>query len=836
MIVDVDGTATGAQTPSSEIRSRAAGPRFVRLERVSWHETREVWRARQRWPDRPVAMKIARDPATLRTELEALSRLRHPAVPQVLGRVVLGPEETNGGPAHGIAMEWVEGHTFETAARGLPLEGRLRLFRSVCEAVSAVHAAGVVHGDLKSPNLIVDDEGEVHIIDFGSAVLDGRALERASSEGSLPYAAPERAARGTVDARTDVYSLGVILYELLTGARPWRAEESEGPAALLRALATQDPPSPRRLVPSLAPAWEAIAARALAANPAARYESAGALADDVGRALARRPVRARIPGRIERLRDYLRRRPSQGVLVGTIALLLIVGFGVSLNDALAERDSDEQSQQVREGLEETVTWILDRVDDLGERAGTLEDRRRWLQIVETALSVLHDRPLLAREEKLVADFYCELGRCDEAAAHYERARDLYAELYARSGSTDHGAGLSIACVRVGDLAKDRGDLDTADECYAEAFQLDQVLHDLDPEDLTLLDNLGYSHERIGALARRRGDIEGAEEHFAERHRIAVEVFEQDPRPLRALALVHSTSLLGRMAGAAGDKAGQREWLLAALEWGEWIQVRDPKNRNFARRHVSAILALARTHPAALERQGGLDRWLQRALEIARRVHALDPHDLEARQSLIGAEKSWAERRAESGDLLSAIESMEQLLEQMCGTNGSHHGDGVAGESEAHRNWTVCAEWTIRKRLIPWYQELPGSGGERAAMECGRAGLESLRAAATAESPEATEHEPRSPARCVLAAHAHLTVSPPELRDPELALEFARRGERIDPDDPEVLALLVRAHAALGDRPAAHVVLDRARRARASGYLEAEELENIAQWISTSEGP
>jgi hypothetical protein len=246
-----------------------------------------VYEARQRSPARTVAVKVMRpsrrSPAAVqrfRREAERLGRLRHPGIAQVF---TAGACRLEGDETPYFVMEFIAGAESLVRAcerRGLTPRRRLEVFLAGCEAVAHGHAAGVVHRDLKPGNVLVDADGRPKVIDFGIARLmeDDSAgfTETGTYLGTRQYSSPEQCAGGQVDARTDVYSLGVILHELLTGKLPY---ELTGTSLAETTRVVQDtPPARLRFADrDLQPAADAIAWKCLAKRPADRYPSAADL-------------------------------------------------------------------------------------------------------------------------------------------------------------------------------------------------------------------------------------------------------------------------------------------------------------------------------------------------------------------------------------------------------------------------------------------------------------------------------------------------------------------------------------------------------------------------------
>ena len=243
-----------------------------------------VYKARQESLDRPVALKFlpaecARDPAWLarfRREARTASALNHPHI-----CTIYDSGESAGRPF--LSMELVEGRTLETLiGRALPVEELARLFRQAARALAAAHAAGVVHRDIKPANLMVRDDGILKVLDFGLA----RRLPESTSEwsrssglgtdlatdpgtrvGTPLYMSPEQARAEAVDAATDIFSLGLVLYELATGLHPFRADSDLG---VLHAIVAQSPPPPSRLNPEVPAGLESLTQHMLAKDPRLR--------------------------------------------------------------------------------------------------------------------------------------------------------------------------------------------------------------------------------------------------------------------------------------------------------------------------------------------------------------------------------------------------------------------------------------------------------------------------------------------------------------------------------------------------------------------------------------
>lgn len=642
--VIVETVAAGARLLASGAASgRRIGP--YRIEReIGRGGTSTVYLARREGaPEEPaVALKLLdrggsgerggrNVVARFEAERRALSALDHPDIAR---RLDVGLAE-DGRPY--VALEWIDGLPIDAwcAARELDLSARIRLFRRVCAAVHAAHQRLVVHRDLKPANVLVDSAGAPKLLDFGLAKIlgdsGGEPLDPTATalRALTPaYASPEQVRGEPVSTATDVYSLGVLLFELATGERPIRTE-GLSPTEVERAICEQPPSFASVRVPA---DLENILRMALRKEPERRYGSVAQLAEDLGRFLAGRPVVARPDTRIYRAVKFIRRH-RWAVAAALAFLAVIVAFAISL--ALQSR----RLARERDRAERTAGFLVElfEISDPSESRGASITAREMLDRGAVRL-----RKELADEPEVRASLQETIGRVYQNLGLYRGAEPLLIESLAtrrRLFKGDH-PDLASSLNRLAVVRALEGNFVAAEPLFREALAMRERLYGEDhPAVSSSLSNLAL-------LLHDRGDYAAAEPLY----RRALALDRKHPEPDSAAAVNLGLLLVDR-----GDYVAAEALVRPAL-----ATIRGQKGERHP--EVARTLGYLGLALQGQRRWAEAERSFRDALAIDRALQSGPHPDLARDLHLLGA--LWLEKgdlRAAGPSLDRAAAIREQLL-------------------------------------------------------------------------------------------------------------------------------------------------------------------------------
>lgn len=381
-----------------------------------------------------VALKLLRfDAPDLRErfalEQRILGGLEHPAIARLLDAGVAA----DGAPF--LVLEYVDGLPLTDHAnqRQLHARERLQLMIRVLDAVQYAHGQLVLHRDLKPSNILVTPGGQPKLLDFGIAKLLGDGVKQPAAltrTGLAPmtveYASPEQVQGRPLDTRSDSYSLGVVLYELLTGARPYELDRLS-PSEMERRICTAVPRRPSMLNPRLPADLDAVLGKALAKEPAQRYRSAAEFAEDLKRVLDSLPVRARPPTLGYRARRFIGRHRLG--LTATLLVMLALGTtaAIAVRNAWRADAATAEARRERDTAREVQSWLEHMLANADPR--TVGHAPSAAELLDGAAATLGeglaDRPEVERSLRLtLAVAYRGLGLSDQASREAGRALTL----------------------------------------------------------------------------------------------------------------------------------------------------------------------------------------------------------------------------------------------------------------------------------------------------------------------------------------------------------------------------------------------------------------------------
>jgi eukaryotic-like serine/threonine-protein kinase len=637
-------------------------------------------------------------------ERQILAYLNHPNIARLLD----GGATEDGLPY--FVMEYVEGQpiTHYCDSRRLTTVERLKLFQQVCSAVQYAHQNLIVHRDIKPGNILVTSTGEVKLLDFGIAKLldpELSSTETTARFGRLltpDYASPEQVKGEPITTASDIYSLGVLLYQLLTGHRPYHVTNTS-PAEMVRVICEQEPdrPStvinrsttlatqneppektstpehlsklrhshPEKLRRQLAGDLDNVILKALRKEPSRRYRSVEHFSEDIRRHLAGRPVTARPDTFSYRTGKFIRRNKT-GVSVALVfTILLLTATSLAIWQARAarfEKDKAEQRfNQVRklanavlfdyhDGIiklpgstpvrERMVKDALEYLDNLSQESGNDASLQRELASAYEKVGLVQGSPYVAS----FGDYQGALGSQKKALS----IRETLAQ--ATPQDVEVQTELAKSYSLVGDLLKVTGQTEGMLEHYQKAQTLLESLVVIEPANSKIRRELGTAYIRAGRAFVAGGNVSGALELYRKALALAQELSASEPNDterqrdlfLANMYVADALSELGKLPKALEHRR-------KALTMAETLSAANPTNAQIRRdvgvmmQRLADTLSLAGEHRAALE-------YNRKALVIDEELSAADPTNATAKRDLVADYQKMGKLLLELGDVEGAL--------------------------------------------------------------------------------------------------------------------------------------------------------------------------------------
>jgi serine/threonine-protein kinase len=588
-----------------------------------------VYKARQPGLKRLVALKMIlagehagdRELARFRTEAEAVAQLQHPSIVQIYE---VGDQD--GRPF--FSLEYVDGGSLARQIAGTPQSPReaAQLVQVLARAVACAHAKGVIHRDLKPANILLTRDGTPKITDFGLAKRveeDAGHTHSGTIVGTPSYMAPEQAEGHphVVGPPADVYALGAVLYELLTGRPPFKAATA---LETLDQVRTREPLAPTQLQPRVPRDLETICLKCLQKDPHRRYASADDLAEDLRRFLAGEPIRARPVSGPERFWRWCRRNPRVAMLSATVGLVVVVWAITSSVLAWRLQVQQDETERARRAADANAAQAAANERQAKEHA--LRAEKNAAVARQEGQKAMHRLIGLGEQlEKKLRGRRLPDQLSPDALALRQNLLDLLAQSMVATAKELESAnvtsfGVAATHQQMGDLLKRLGQGEKALRQYQQGTDLVKRVADQQPDNDQARANLGVMLLRLGDMTLElKGDARAARAHFQQAYDLQKEIATH-PRSGQYTALdnkrllSHAALALGRAELALGDPVAAGRHFEEARELRQAWSDAEPKRAD-ARSYVAeAHLWLGITAARRGEKTASLAH-LERALEL-----------------------------------------------------------------------------------------------------------------------------------------------------------------------------------------------------------------------------
>jgi tetratricopeptide (TPR) repeat protein/predicted Ser/Thr protein kinase len=686
LLAQAQGTESFLESPALEVAAKdlaksfepGAHPsaigryRIVRLLGEGGMGT--VYEAEQEEPRRVVALKVIKFGFAnsdrlrrFRQESQALARLQHPGIAQIYE---FNTGDTGFGTQPFFAMELIRGLPLleYAASNSLNTRQRCELMLKICEAVSHAHQHLVIHRDIKPANVLVTGDGTPKLLDFGIAkLLDAESDGGETTIRLTPdYASPEQLRGRAISTASDVYSLGVLLYELVAGRRPYKVADTPMDEAIEK-ICVQDPPPPRTVSPDVPEDLDAIIMKALRKEPESRYASVREFAEDIDRYLGFRPVLARKGTYRYVARKFVRRHRAAVVTCAAAGIFLAASATIVIRETqVARYERDRAQRRFDEVRRLAHSVIFDLQDKIAALPGSTPVRK---ELIASAIGYV-DR--LAKEaagdsglQQELAEAYMRIGEVQGGGnenlgdlqgslASFQKAEQIARALAAAQPSFSARKLLVNALRGVGLVYTRTNDSARAESYRKETLAMARKLHDQYPgnEDATIL--LANSLYDMATLTRDAQSLGYRLE--------ALPIFEEllkakpsDPSRQRNAGLIHKY-IGGYWLGVDEDQA--LPYLQRALSLDEARLANDPGNQgakldlSFDYSQLGSYYLRKHDLPTAIEYQ-------RKTLAIRRDLAASDPKDVWKQGRLAFALTGTARLLLDTHDYRAALANLDE---------------------------------------------------------------------------------------------------------------------------------------------------------------------------------